>query len=66
MRDVLAEEEFSNWFARFLPDPFARHLACLHTPADLSDRTDGRLAHLDGLNLSRALAGDIRPPGIGA
>ena len=43
---------FAGWFARFLPDPFAA--ACLTTPALVFDRRDGRLAHLDGLNLSRA------------
>jgi len=26
----------------------------LNTPATVSDRSDGRIAHLDGLNLSRA------------
>ena len=29
--------------------------ATLFTPAVFSDRTDGQIAHLDGLNLSRAL-----------
>ena len=28
--------------------------ATLATPASVSDRTDGKIAHLDGLNLSRA------------
>jgi hypothetical protein len=28
--------------------------AALFTPATVSDRTDGKIAHLDGLNLSRA------------
>ncbi|RZJ41564.1 MAG: DUF2891 family protein, partial [Brevundimonas sp.] len=28
--------------------------ATLFTPASVSDRSDGKIAHLDGLNLSRA------------
>lgn len=28
--------------------------ASLFTPAQVSDRSDGKIAHLDGLNLSRA------------
>ncbi len=52
MRDVLGED-FEGWFARFLPDPF---IVCLCEPALVSDRSDGRLAHLDGLNLARAWA----------
>jgi len=47
-------EEFSAWFARFLPRVSARQPATLFTPAIVSDRSDGKIAHLDGLNLSRA------------
>jgi hypothetical protein len=47
-------EEFSAWFARFLPRVAARQPATLFTPAIVSDRSDGKIAHLDGLNLSRA------------
>lgn len=54
MQDVLPKGELQAWLRQFLPDPFAPHLACLRTPVDVSDRSDGRLAHLDGLNLSRA------------
>ena len=53
MRSVLGAE-FGDWFARFLPDPFSA--GCLCEPAIVTDRADGRLAHLDGLNLSRAWA----------
>lgn len=50
MRAVLAPEDFRRWFDDFLPTiP-----ATLLTPAFVSDRTDGKIAHLDGLNLSRA------------
>jgi Protein of unknown function (DUF2891) len=45
---------FPGWFERFLPRLAAREPATLFTPAIVSDRTDGKIAHLDGLNLSRA------------
>ena len=45
---------FPIWFERFLPRLRAREPATLFTPAIVSDRTDGKIAHLDGLNLSRA------------
>jgi hypothetical protein len=50
MRRVLAREVFLDWLHRFLP-----YLPpSLQRPATVSDRADGKLAHLDGLNLSRA------------
>jgi hypothetical protein len=54
MRRVLGREEFVAWFARFLPAAAAEQPATLFTPAIVTDRTDGKIAHLDGLNLSRA------------
>jgi hypothetical protein len=54
MRRVLNANEFSQWLDRFLPHLSARKPASLFTPAIVSDRTDGKIAHLDGLNLSRA------------
>ncbi len=54
MTRVLNAEEFTAWFARFLPDAANGTPATLFTPATVSDRTDGKIAHLDGLNLSRA------------
>jgi hypothetical protein len=45
--------EFTEWFAGFLPRLRSREPATLFTPAAVSDRTDGKIAHLDGLNLSR-------------
>jgi hypothetical protein len=54
MRAVLPAEAFGTWFAAFMPDPFGEDTACLRQPAQVTDRSDGRLAHLDGLNLSRA------------
>ena len=51
---MLDVEEFTAWFARFLPDAANGTPETLFTPATVSDRTDGKIAHLDGLNLSRA------------
>jgi hypothetical protein len=45
---------FPDWFGEFLPRVAAHEPASLFTPAIVSDRTDGKIAHLDGLNLSRA------------
>ena len=54
MRRSLDAEQFAPWFARCLPDVAGQRPATLFTPATVSDRTDGKIAHLDGLNLSRA------------
>jgi hypothetical protein len=54
MRRVLQTSEFSSWLDRFLPRLAVREPATLFTPAIVSDRSDGKIAHLDGLNLSRA------------
>ena len=54
MRRLLPAEEFRPWFDRFLPTIAEGLPATLFAPASVSDRTDGKIAHLDGLNLSRA------------
>lgn len=54
MRRVLGPTEFIPWLDRFLPDLAQRKPETLFTPATVSDRTDGQITHLDGLNLSRA------------
>ncbi len=54
MRRALPEAEFRDWFDAFLPRLHARAPATLFRPASVSDRSDGKIAHLDGLNLSRA------------
>jgi Protein of unknown function (DUF2891) len=54
MRRALPEAEFAGWFGAFLPRLSEREPAVLFEPARVSDRTDGKIAHLDGLNLSRA------------
>jgi len=51
---VLPATDFERWFAAFLPRLLVRDPATLFTPATVSDRSDGKIAHLDGLNLSRA------------
>ena len=65
MRRALPEREWRVWFDRFLPDLELGEPHTLFTPATVSDRTDGKIAHLDGLNLSRAwcwraIAGSLR------
>jgi len=53
MRRVLPPAEFAPWLAEFLPD-IPRDGAADWLPlAVVTDRSDGKLAHLDGLNLSR-------------
>ena len=54
MRRLLPPETFAPWCRAFLPRLAGREPAVLFTPATVSDRTDGKIAHLDGLNLSRA------------
>jgi hypothetical protein len=54
LRQVLPPAGFRLWFSRFLPDVASRKPATLFAPATVSDRSDGKIAHLDGLNLSRA------------
>jgi hypothetical protein len=54
MSRLLDRVEFTAWFADFLPDAADHKPATLFTPAHVSDRSDGKIAHLDGLNLSRA------------
>ena len=54
MRRLLPPGEFVSWLDRFLPRIASREPATLFRPASVSDRTDGKIAHLDGLNLSRA------------
>ena len=54
MRRSLDADLFAAWLARFLPQLAQREPATLFSPATVSDRTDGKIAHLDGLNLSRA------------
>jgi len=54
MRRVMNKSEFARWFHRFLPGLASNQLKSLVQPAIVTDRTDPKLVHLDGLNLSRA------------
>jgi hypothetical protein len=54
MSKALVPDEFQHWLTGFLPDLQDRAPATLFVPATVSDRSDGKIAHLDGLNLSRA------------
>lgn len=56
MMRILPPVEFTGWLDRFLPGLATRRPASLFNPATVSDLTDGQIAHLHGLNLSRAWA----------
>jgi hypothetical protein len=51
MAEVLPRARFARWLEGFLPG-----LPQGLVPATVTDRTDPKLVHLDGLNLSRARA----------
>ena len=54
LRRVMSPAAFADWLAKFLPGiPDAGRADWLE-PAVVTDPTDGKLVHLDGLNLSRA------------
>ena len=53
MRRVMAKHEYSQWLSAFFPSLTASTSNWL-APATVTDKTDGKLAHLDGLNISRA------------
>ena len=54
MRRVMKNSEYATWLHRFLPDLGRSEPKQLLQPAVVTDRTDPKLVHLDGLNLSRA------------
>jgi hypothetical protein len=54
MRRVLPPEKFADWLARFLPSIPKKGAGAWLSPAVAADPSDPKLAHLDGLNLSRA------------
>ncbi len=56
MARIYDAETFRRWLDGYLPDLAAGEPTTLFTPAIVSDRSDGKIAHLDGLNLSRAWA----------
>jgi len=52
MRKVLPKQQYMAWLKKFMPELF--NAALKIKPGKVNDRTDGKLIHLDGLNLSRA------------
>ena len=56
MRRVLGPRPYALWLAEFLPGLPSDVSTAWLKPAEVTDRSDGKLAHLDGLNLSRAWA----------
>lgn len=52
MQRVLPKADFLKWLKAFAPKLFDRKF--IWEPGKVSDRTDGHLVHLDGLNFSRA------------
>lgn len=54
MRRVLSSEDYGRWFDDFLPGLAKGQLGQLATPATVSDPSDPKIVHLDGLNLVRA------------
>lgn len=54
MARILEPAEFSAWLAAFCPALDGGDLCALAAPVRAADRSDGKLVHFDGLNLSRA------------
>jgi hypothetical protein len=54
LRRLLPRSEFAPWLRAFLPRAARGEPASLFAPATVTDRSDGKIAHLDGFNLSRA------------
>ncbi len=52
MRKVMDAQEFEIWLGKFMPELNSPDFTL--QPGKVSDRTDGKLVHLDGLNFSRA------------
>jgi DUF2891 family protein len=52
MRRVLSGADFKEWLNSFMPQLVAPTFSL--AVGEVSDRTDGKLVHLDGLNFSRA------------
>ncbi|MFT5322122.1 MAG: hypothetical protein ACI934_002285 [Pseudohongiellaceae bacterium] len=56
MRRVMTEVEYADWLSNFMPQIPVDGSDSWLPLAEITDRTDGKLAHLDGLHLSRAWA----------
>ncbi len=74
MRRVMPQADYAAWLGRFLPQIPADGSTGWLKPGEVRDPTDGKLVHLDGVNLSRAWAmegiasalpkGDARIPAL--
>lgn len=53
MSRLMSKKAYKNWLSDFMPILFESNIDAIQ-PAIVSDRTDGKLVHLDGLNFSRA------------
>lgn len=56
MRRVMPQAEYAAWLSRFLPQIPADGSSAWLKPGEVRDPGDGKLVHLDGVNLSRAWA----------
>lgn len=54
MSRLLAQPEFADWLSAFLPGIADGAPAALFTPVEVTDASEGQIAHLHGLNASRA------------
>lgn len=54
MRRILSPQEFQKWLRDFFPVLANGAIKTVFAPVQVTDRTDPKLVHLDGLNLSRA------------
>lgn len=54
MRRIMAKDEFSNWLSAFMPQIPLDGSSDWLSPGMVKDASDGKLVHLDGVNLSRA------------
>jgi hypothetical protein len=52
MRKIMTPSDFQNWLSKFMPQLVNKDFEL--EPGKVSDRSDGKLVHLDGLNFSRA------------
>ena len=74
MRRIMTEDEYSAWLAVFMPTIPTSDTGDWLPLAVVTDPSDGKLAHLDGLNISRAWmlegmagglpSGDARRPAL--
>ena len=54
MRRILSQSEFSDWLTKFMPSIPADGSGDWLAPGIVTDASDGKLVHLDGVNSSRA------------